>query len=78
MATITITIPDEHLTRAIDAIAGSFGYRELIDGEPNPETKAQYSRRKIATALRHRILAYEQEQARTAAGGGIAEIDITA
>jgi hypothetical protein len=42
------------MSRFVDGIAGHFGYRAEIDGEPNPETKAAYGKRK----LRQQVIAW--------------------
>ena len=48
MADVTFTIPDEQMTRFVNGMAAHFGYREILEnGDSNPETKAQYIRRKV-------------------------------
>ena len=44
---VTFQIKDEHVPRFRDGIASHFGYRETIDGEANPESKAVYAKRKL-------------------------------
>ena len=78
MAQITLNIPDQHVDRVVAAVSNHFGYTDEIDGQPNTETRAAYSRRKIAQWLKFLVLEHEQEIARQAAGSGIDEIDITA
>ena len=49
MAAITFNIPDEHLPRLVEALSEHYGYKEiLVTGEPNPETRAQFIKRKTA------------------------------
>lgn len=49
---VTFQVNDDHLRRFYNAIAGHFGYRELDEnGDPNPETKAEYSRRKLRQTM---------------------------
>lgn len=47
MATVSITVPDAMVTRINDAFATAFEYPATIDGEPNPETKTQHTRRRV-------------------------------
>lgn len=50
-----------------DAICDSYGYRNTIDGESNPETKAQFSIRWIKETLRNVEKAYRVRNAGAAA-----------
>jgi len=58
---VTFQINDEHLSRFVDGIAGHFGYQDTIDGEPNPETKAQYGKRKLRRQMITWVKRYEQQ-----------------
>jgi len=58
---VTFEIKDEHVARFRDGIAAHFGYREEIDGEPNPEPKTSYVRRKIRQQM---ILWVKREEQR--------------
>ena len=58
MATYTnvvFEINNEHLQRFINGIASHYGYKNIIDGEPNPEAKADYGKRKIRQEWIHRV-----------------------
>jgi len=55
------SIDDAHMSRFVDGIAGHFGYRETIDGESNPETKAQYGKRKLKRQVITWIKEYERQ-----------------
>lgn len=58
------TIDDANMPRFLDGISGYFGYRETdINGDPNPETKAQYSRRKLQQQVKGWIRRHERQQA---------------
>jgi hypothetical protein len=61
MADVTFQVNDEHLQRFIDGIAGHFGYQDEIDGEPNPETKAQYGKRKMRQQMILWVKRYERQ-----------------
>jgi hypothetical protein len=69
-------VKDEHVARFRDGIAAHFGYQEtLINGEPNPETKAVYSKRK----LRQQMIIWVKQAERAAAIEAVpdaTEIDI--
>ena len=59
MATITITIPDSVVARVVDALGTHYGYQAIIDGAPNPETKARFVQRMIRTHIKN--IVREQE-----------------
>lgn len=50
--TLTYTIQDDKLLEAIDALSYAKGYRDIIDGTPNPETKQQFIKSWILKKLR--------------------------
>lgn len=52
MASISITVADADLTRALNAACVYLGYQDTINGSPNPETKAQFVRRRIAETVK--------------------------
>jgi hypothetical protein len=45
MALVTFNIPDAVMPDLISAYCDSFGYQTEINGQPNPETRAQFARR---------------------------------
>jgi len=58
------TIDDANMPRFLDGVSGHFGYRETLPtGDPNPETKTQYSRRKLQQQVKGWIRRYERQQA---------------
>ena len=63
MASTTITYPDNQQTRILNGIAKDFNYQATIDGEANPETKAQFVKRMIIERIRGMVLAGERKQA---------------
>lgn len=76
MAKIEITIPDQHLSRVTDAFTGSYGYqatlvadpvtgRPLLPPIPNPETRTQFTKRKISQYVREVVQSHEREKARS-------------
>lgn len=54
MAQISITIPDGKLNRVVNAVCIANHYREFqSDGTtPNPETKAQFTRRMVVEQIK--------------------------
>ena len=59
---VTFQVNDEHLPRFINGIAGHFGYQETdVDGEPNPETKAHYGKRKLRQQMVLWVKRYERQ-----------------
>jgi len=70
MATITINIPAETTTRVIDGFCYTYGYSPILsNGSPNPETKAQFAKRKVLEYIRNAVRRAEIEQAANAAAG---------
>jgi hypothetical protein len=56
MATLTINIPDAVATRVTNGIAKRFNYKATFeDGTPNPETKAQFARRKVIEFMKRAV-----------------------
>lgn len=68
MAQITITIPDAVATRVIDGFCKRYNYPPTLeDGTPNPETKAQFAKRKVLEFIKRAVQEAEVEDARNAA-----------
>lgn len=67
MAQVSITVPDACMTRLEDAFAATYGYQAIINGQPNPETKAQHARRKIKEHVWSVVRASETRAAAEAA-----------
>lgn len=67
MATISITIPDEYKDRVLDGFSYQFGYQDLIDDLPNPETKAKFCKRMLAKVIKDAVKSWEAVQAAEAA-----------
>ena len=63
MAQLIINIPNDKVTRVMDALTGAWGYEPLILSEiemiPNPETKAAFVKRHIIDDLKEVIYNYE-------------------
>lgn len=57
---ITFRVKTEHIPRLTEALASYFGYRPNdINGNPNPETKGAFVKRKIWAQWVSRTRAYE-------------------
>lgn len=68
MATITITIPAGITNRVIDGFAKRFNYSpKLEDGSANPETKAQFAKRKLIEYIKQSVREAEMQEAINAA-----------
>ena len=65
------------LTRINDALGETFGYEERIDGETNPETKAQFNRRKVGEWIMARVKEGEVRAARRTAEDGVTPVVLT-
>lgn len=69
---ITITIPDNMVTRVIDGVAGQNNYQETVQDDdgyeiPNPETKGQFVKRMVRQYLKENVKAWEANQAASSA-----------
>lgn len=69
MTTITITIPNNITTRVIDGFCKRYNYSPTLEnGEPNPETKAQFAQRKLREYIKQAVREAEiQDATNTAA-----------
>lgn len=63
MAQLTITIPDAQTARVFDAFAAAYGYQATIDGQPNPQTRAQFARQKVIEFIKNTVKAQEAQAA---------------
>lgn len=69
---ITLTIPDAHDNRVINAFAAVHGYQDSLTTEnpsngrlvttPSPETRLEFVKRKLIEHLRSAVAAFEGEQ----------------
>lgn len=72
MATLSITIPDNQAVEALNYASTALGYQSQIEQSPgalvpNPETKQQFVRRKIAEYVKGLIISGAVTQATLAA-----------
>jgi hypothetical protein len=49
------------LSRIVDAFATAYRYHATIDGQPNPETKAQFARRMVKHYITQIVLTEERK-----------------
>ena len=76
MAQITITIPDAIASRVMNGFAKRYHYSATLeDGSPNPETKAQFAKRRVIEFIKQAVREAEVEDARndaaTTAGSSV-------
>lgn len=70
MATITVTIPANITPRVIDGFCKRYHYQEFLDVEhtiPNPETKAQFAKRRVIQFIKDAVREAEAEDAKKVA-----------
>lgn len=48
MAQITINYPDQNAIDIRDTLCAAWGYQDTIDGEPNPESKVTFIKKRVA------------------------------
>jgi hypothetical protein len=65
--TITINIPDAVSNRVLNGFASAQGYQDTIDGQPNPETKQQFLKRRLIEFIHQAVKFQESEAAGTVA-----------
>jgi hypothetical protein len=58
-AEIKITIPDHRIGDIQDAVASVYKYEAIIDGNPNPETKAEFTNRILKKFLKDVYVTYK-------------------
>jgi hypothetical protein len=73
MASITLTIPDALVTRVLNGFCGLHGYQATIPNPvnpeemiPNPDTKAEFMRKKLLAIIKRAVLEYEGNEAQRA------------
>lgn len=67
MAQISVSLLDGLLDRVLDGVCGQYGYKTIILGEggkevQNPETKAQFVKKVIASFIKESCCAYESNK----------------
>ncbi len=67
MASLTITIPDAQAARVVNKFALRMGYQTTINGQPNPENKTQFLKRKIIDYVTSIVRQQELDEADLAA-----------
>lgn len=78
MPDITFTITAAHTTRLVDALAGLHQYQEEIDGEANPESKAEFARRLLGEWATAQVKRWEKSNAAKEAADAVdTEINVT-
>ncbi len=79
MATLTFTFDTGAvpLNRILDAFATAYSYQSIIDGVPNPETKAQFARRMVMEYIRDVVQGQEVNTATKIAKDGVVKLALT-
>jgi hypothetical protein len=77
MAQVVITIPDAQVTRVNDAFAAVYGYQATLpNGDPNPQTKAQFAKARTIDYIKDVVKSYEaQRDAEVARQAAIDSVD---
>lgn len=77
MAQVTITIPDEHMADVIDTLSARWDYPPFLsDGTtPNPQTKAQFVRQRLAQYVRNEYRSHKVALAQAAVQ--VADVPVT-
>lgn len=76
MPTISLTLSSQDLTRAVDALGTRWGYSSTLpNGDPNPQTKGEFVRQRIAQWVRSEVHAHELATAQAAVN--VTDVSIT-
>lgn len=71
MANITFSLPDAKIDAIVDVFCVQEGYQSMIwendISVPNPETKIQFTKRRLREIMKRAYVNYQAEQARLAA-----------
>lgn len=67
MAEVSITIPNGQLQRVLNGFAVSYGYQDVIEGQPNPQTKAQFLKATVIKIIKDAVKSAEAQTAASAA-----------
>lgn len=72
MPTISLTLS----TAAANELTDAFGenYPDTINGQPNPETKAQFAKRQLVALIKQQVMSFRRTQAAAAASAVDPEI----
>lgn len=74
MAEFVLTIPNEHIARAVDALCSTGGY----SGSPNDQpARREFARAEVAKFIRQTVMQAERQQAMTAAMAAVTVDPIT-
>lgn len=76
MPTISFELTSGEMTRLVNAICSQHHYQDTINGEANPETKAQFARRTVVDFLKDKVHTYERALAIQQAEAGLTEVTI--
>lgn len=78
MATLTLTYDTGNVTLAtiMNAFAEEYGYQDTINGQPNPESKADFARRIVRQYIVSVIRANNLRHARAAADASVNDAPI--
>lgn len=61
MAVISLTIPDNQIQRIMTAVCGNNGYSATLpNGDPNPQTQAQFTKATTAEWLKAQVRTWEE------------------
>lgn len=76
MATLTLTYETGSvtLTDLNNMLALEWGYQETINGQPNPESKANFNRRQVRRMIQEAYLRQRRIQAEVAATNGLPSV----
>lgn len=74
MPTITFTATAQNLNRLVTATCATRGYQPTIDGQPNPQTPAQFAKEWWWNEMKQEVRGYEAREAERTAREGHADL----
>ncbi len=63
---ITLNIDNTLLPTAVSALCWKGGYQATINGQPNPQTTAQFAKQQLGTYVKNAVVDYQAMQAQQA------------
>lgn len=75
--TLTYNTGSVPLSRIVDAFAVQYNYQATINGQPNPESKAEFARRMVGLHIKSIVREQEEQAAVRAAVGAVSDVTLT-
>lgn len=75
MPDLVLSFTVNNLNRTVDALCSNFGYQDIINGQPNPQTKNAFAKQQLIQWIKQRVHNYELATAQATVT--VVDVDIT-